>query len=294
MISCRVVEQRGVVLSFSNSIIPNFHHYSSSSSSSHSSTNPFIFIKRRSVVDLRRKIAAAAAAYQVTSPPPATLLSTCHIPTTTYNASPNNKIRRRRAIVIRVSNSESASRSNAKIANLSARRKETFKLPNFDDGCGRMYPISEFLTHPSAVEAVLNTNAFQSFQQLDSNTYRCTLPAIKLLKFEVSPVLDLQVTLTSEDCIVEMLSCKFEGSEAVKRHNDRFSASMRNRITWNANASEPCLDVDVKLDISLELSSVSKEFKYHPPLFTDLHTAIYFATDISCRNTWKSVSSSKS
>ena len=37
---------------------------------------------------------------------------------------------------------------------------------------------------------------------------RCTLPRLQLLNFEVAPELDLQVTPTSKDCLVKMLSCK--------------------------------------------------------------------------------------
>ncbi|KAJ4963333.1 hypothetical protein NE237_023272 [Protea cynaroides] len=145
------------------------------------------------------------------------------------------------------------SEPTTKRANLSARRKESIKLPNYVDDHGRIYPISEFLSHPSGVEAILNTRAVQSFESLDSRTYRCTLPKIQFLKFEVAPVLDLQVTATNEDCTVEMLSCKFQGSEAVERQNDHFSASMINHIKWDAIGSEPSLDVDVELNITLEI-----------------------------------------
>ncbi|XP_010278459.1 PREDICTED: uncharacterized protein LOC104612648 isoform X3 [Nelumbo nucifera] len=148
----------------------------------------------------------------------------------------------------------SGSNSNVKKANLFARRKESVKLPNYDDGCGgNLYPISAFLNHPSGVETILNKDALQSLQSLDSNTYRCTLQKIQLLNFEVAPVLDLRVTTTNEDCIVEMLSCKFEGSEAMECQNDHFSASMVNHMKWDASTSEPSLDVDVKLSITLEI-----------------------------------------
>jgi len=37
---------------------------------------------------------------------------------------------------------------------------------------------------------------------------RCELSKLRLLKFEVSPFIDLRVTSTNEDCLVEMISCK--------------------------------------------------------------------------------------
>ncbi|KAK6927749.1 hypothetical protein RJ641_006340, partial [Dillenia turbinata] len=129
--------------------------------------------------------------------------------------------------------------SSVKKAELSARRKDRIKLPIYPDASGgRTYHISEFLSHPSGVEAILNTNAMDDLQPLDTNRYRvwwiphiayqersalqcglllshnnamgplCILPQVQLLQFEVAPVLDLKVTPTREDCMVEMLSCK--------------------------------------------------------------------------------------
>ncbi|MCL7021917.1 hypothetical protein MKW94_008990, partial [Papaver nudicaule] len=46
----------------------------------------------------------------------------------------------------------------------------------------------------------------------------------------------------------------FEGSQVVRSLNDRFSASMSNHITWDdVSASEPCLYIDVKVEVSLEI-----------------------------------------
>lgn len=147
------------------------------------------------------------------------------------------------------------SNSDAKRANLSARKKERIELPKHDGigGDNKSLHISEFLSHKSGVEAMLNKRALQSFESIDSNMYRCTLPQVQLLNFEVAPVLTLQVNPTTEDCTVEMLSCKFEGSDLVEQQNDHFAASMVNHITWETVGSQPFLNVDVKLNISLEI-----------------------------------------
>ncbi|XP_042442330.1 uncharacterized protein LOC122027434 isoform X6 [Zingiber officinale] len=108
-------------------------------------------------------------------------------------------------------------------ANLSARRQERVFIPNYCDGNGRAFPISDFFRHPTGMEALLNTRALQRFELLDANTFRCTLYKIQFLKFEVSPVIDLQVTPTDKDCTVEMLSCRFEGSKAIEKQNQLFS-----------------------------------------------------------------------
>ncbi|XP_050265846.1 uncharacterized protein LOC126709592 isoform X2 [Quercus robur] len=153
---------------------------------------------------------------------------------------------RKKTKVIKL-NISTPSESNVKKANLSATRKERIKLPNYDDDCcgGKTFHISEFLCHPSGIQAMLNTSSLQSFQALDTNTYRCFLPKVQLLNFEAAPVLDLRVTPTNEDCTVEMLSCKFEGSEIVERQNNHFSASMLNHMTWETNDFESFLEVEI-------------------------------------------------
>ncbi|KAJ8434347.1 hypothetical protein Cgig2_019974 [Carnegiea gigantea] len=166
--------------------------------------------------------------------------------------------------VIQVTKDDST-KSNVKKALLSAKKKERIKLPNYDDAReGQMYHISKFLSHPTGVEAILNVNALQSYVSIDNNTYRCKIPPIQLLNFEVAPVLDLQVNPTSEGCIVELLSCQFEGSEIVESQNKYFSATMENIITWEESGSESFLDVDVKLSISLQVvNAVLQHHSYY-------------------------------
>ncbi|WCJ44378.1 hypothetical protein M5689_025048 [Euphorbia peplus] len=138
----------------------------------------------------------------------------------------------------------------AKKANLSAAKKERIPLPVTDEG----YRFREFLSHPFGIRAMLNTNALQNLESLDdANTYRCFLRKLQLLNFEAAPVLELRVTPTEVDCIVEMLSCKFQGSEILERQNEYFSAFMMNRVTWNTSDSEPFLEADMKLNVTLEI-----------------------------------------
>ncbi|KAG5124384.1 hypothetical protein JHK82_031121 [Glycine max] len=127
--------------------------------------------------------------------------------------------------------------SNAKKkANLFAEKKERIRLPTYNDDLGgKKYHISEFLSQPSGIAAVLNTKALQSFESLDANTYRCELPKLQFLNFEAVPLLDLRVTSTDEDCLVEMLS-----------------SFMRNQMTWGGAGAESFLEVDVKLNLTLE------------------------------------------
>uniref|UniRef100_A0ACD5ZV29 Uncharacterized protein n=1 Tax=Avena sativa TaxID=4498 RepID=A0ACD5ZV29_AVESA len=143
---------------------------------------------------------------------------------------------------------------------LSARRRETIRLldvvPDLG-GAARDGSIGEFLRHPAGVESLLNTRALQSFAPVESGpagTFRCTLHPMGFLGFQVAPVLDLRIAPTRDDCTVEMLSCRFEGSDSIEQQNELFSAVMRNRITWGYNGDrEPCLDIDVNLEVTLEV-----------------------------------------
>ncbi|KAF5801792.1 hypothetical protein HanXRQr2_Chr06g0252161 [Helianthus annuus] len=173
-----------------------------------------------------------------------------------HQASSCNRFRSRRRLRVFSCSNDNFTESKVKKAKLSARKQERVKIPSYtitDGEGGKLYPIQEFLSHPSGIEALLNKHALQSVEQLDATTYRCTLPPLNLLNFEVSPVIDLRVTPTDKDCRVEMLSCKFEGSEIMERQNEHFSAEMSNYITWCTKTSEPYLDVDVNLDLTLEI-----------------------------------------
>ncbi|XP_004498600.1 uncharacterized protein [Cicer arietinum] len=178
----------------------------------------------------------------------------CHL--VTYTSFQNFTHRNKMDIKVKATTS---SDSNAKKANMFATKKERIKLPTYDDDVlgGKKCHISEFLSQPSGIAAVLNTKALQSFQSLDANTYRCELPKLRLLSFEASPFIDLRVTSTDEDCLVEMISCKFEGSELVEEQNNHFSAFMINHMTWGDGDgdgdAESFLEVDVKLNLTLEI-----------------------------------------
>ncbi|CAA6662389.1 unnamed protein product [Spirodela intermedia] len=129
-----------------------------------------------------------------------------------------------------------------KVANLSAKHKES---------------INEFINHPSGVESILNTRALQSIERLETSTYRCTLPRINFLNFEVVPVIVLRVTSTSDDCMVEMLSCKFEGSQILEQQSHRFSGWPPGTLNYSPirrpDSVEPSLSFDVNLSVALEV-----------------------------------------
>ncbi|CAL5013492.1 unnamed protein product [Urochloa decumbens] len=143
-------------------------------------------------------------------------------------------------------------RARGRRARLSARRRETVRLPDGVSGGD----VGAFLRHPDGVESLLNTGALESFAPAGAGppgTFTCALRRIGFLGFEVAPVLDLRVAPTSTDCTIEMLSCRFEGSESLELQNELFTAFMSNRITWSDNSEEPCIDIDVNLEVTLEV-----------------------------------------
>lgn len=67
--------------------------------------------------------------------------------------------------------------SSSKKANLSASRKQRIKISILhleDDNGEKRLTFSEFLKHPSGMEAVINAKALQSYHLVDDsdNTYR--------------------------------------------------------------------------------------------------------------------------
>ncbi|XP_078155121.1 DUF1997 family protein, putative (DUF1997) [Carex rostrata] len=154
---------------------------------------------------------------------------------------------------LRVKAESSEERKQARIL---ASRREAMSFPMATDN----NRLSEFFRDTAGVEALLNTRALHSYHSLSSSSspsacfmYRCTLYKIQFFNFEVTPVLDLCVTPTDHDCTVELLSCKFQGSDVIEQQNELFSASMRNYITWQENGGETLLDFDVNLELVLEL-----------------------------------------
>lgn len=154
---------------------------------------------------------------------------------------------------LRVKAESSEERKQARIL---ATRREAISFPIATD----KNRLSEFFRDTAGVEALLNTRALHSYHSLSSSSsssacfmYRCTLYKIQFFNFEVTPVLDLCVTPTDHDCTVELLSCKFQGSDVIEQQNELFSASMRNYITWQENGGETLLDFDVNLELVLEL-----------------------------------------
>ncbi|XP_024520635.1 uncharacterized protein LOC9635069 isoform X1 [Selaginella moellendorffii] len=135
--------------------------------------------------------------------------------------------------------------ADGKVRNAKLAAKRCLTVP-FQDSSR----LNQFLSEPAGMQILINTNALQSYQKLDDTTYRCCLPKLDILKFEVAPIVDLSIDVKDDECLVKLLSCKFEGSELVEKQNQHFSASMINHLTWGL---EKQLNVNVELNVSLEV-----------------------------------------
>ncbi|XP_068646499.1 uncharacterized protein [Aristolochia californica] len=87
---------------------------------------------------------------------------------------------------------------------------------------------------PASQYSVLDA---ERIERIDENTFRCYVYRVKFFAFEVCPVLLVRVEEESNGCCIRLLSCKLEGSPIVVAQNDKFSASMVNRISCNTNLS---------------------------------------------------------
>ncbi|KAF8020826.1 hypothetical protein BT93_G1297 [Corymbia citriodora subsp. variegata] len=114
--------------------------------------------------------------------------------------------------------------SNPK-ARFVARRKESVPVRQLDR------PLSEYMSLPASQYSVLDA---ERIERVDDNTFRCYVYRFKFFAFEVCPVLLVRVEEQPDGCCIKLLSCKLEGSPIVAAQNDKFDASMVNRISYDS------------------------------------------------------------
>ncbi|KAD7479976.1 hypothetical protein E3N88_03112 [Mikania micrantha] len=95
-----------------------------------------------------------------------------------------------------------------------------------------------------------------AIERIDDNTFRCYVYKFKFLAFEVCPVLLVKVEEQPNGCSINLLSCKLEGSPIVVAQNDKFDASMVNRISCDrdlSNSSMQKLTSDTVIEVSIDI-----------------------------------------
>ncbi|XP_076946843.1 uncharacterized protein LOC143618551 isoform X2 [Bidens hawaiensis] len=122
----------------------------------------------------------------------------------------------------------SARSSSAPKARFVARRTESISVRQLER------PLMEYMRLPASQYSVLDA---QRIERIDDNTFRCYVYKFKFFAFEVCPVLLVRVEEQPNGCSINLLSCKLEGSPIVVAQNDKFDASMVNRISCDSNRS---------------------------------------------------------
>ncbi|XP_075499469.1 uncharacterized protein LOC142537869 [Primulina tabacum] len=92
-------------------------------------------------------------------------------------------------------------------------------------------PLIEYMRLPASQYSVLDA---ERIERVDDSTFRCYVYRFKFFAFEVCPVLLVKVEEQPNGCCIKLLSCKLEGSPIVVAQNDKFDASMENKISCDS------------------------------------------------------------
>ncbi|KAF7045864.1 hypothetical protein CFC21_054927 [Triticum aestivum] len=125
------------------------------------------------------------------------------------------------------SSSSSSAVSSAPKARFVARRSESTSVQQL------ARPLAEYMGLPASQYSVLDA---ERIERVDESTFRCYVYRFRFFALEVCPVLLVRVDEEPNGCCIRLLSCKLEGSPLVEAQNDKFSASMVNRVFCNSSS----------------------------------------------------------
>ncbi|XP_076917243.1 uncharacterized protein LOC143577241 [Bidens hawaiensis] len=143
--------------------------------------------------------------------------------------------------------SVSADSSSVPKARFVARRTESVSVRQLER------PLLEYMSLPASQYSALDA---QRIERIDDNTFRCYVYKFKFFAFEVCPVLLVRVEEQLNGCSINLVSCKLEGSPIVVAQNDKFDASMVNRISCDKSQSNPSmqeLTSDTVIEVSIDI-----------------------------------------
>ncbi|KAL4191243.1 hypothetical protein AMTRI_Chr07g79630 [Amborella trichopoda] len=123
-------------------------------------------------------------------------------------------------------------------------------------------PLADYMSLPASQYSVLDA---ERIERVDDNTFRCYVYRFKFFAFEVCPVLLVRVEEEPKGCCIRLLSCKLEGSPFVVAQNEKFSASMVNKIscsTSNGNSSVEQLKSETTIEVAIGNHSCSWNLKH--------------------------------
>ncbi|CAL5219371.1 g1191 [Coccomyxa viridis] len=116
----------------------------------------------------------------------------------------------------------------------------------------REKPLAAYMTLPASQYSVLDA---KQIERIDDSTFRCYVGGLRFLGFTIDPVLTVSVDVTEKGPTVRLLSTKLEGSPAVEAANDKFSATMENKVRWGSSAEAGFLELrsDTSIQVALEV-----------------------------------------
>lgn len=106
---------------------------------------------------------------------------------------------------------------------------------------------------PASQYSVLDA---ERIERVDDSTFRCYVYRFKFFAFEVCPVLLVRVEEQPDGCCIKLLSCKLEGSPIVVAQNDKFDASMVNKIFYDSKRRDSPLQQltsDAVIEVNIEI-----------------------------------------
>lgn len=128
-----------------------------------------------------------------------------------------------------------------------ARRKESLSVKQLQR------PLMEYMSLPASQYSVLDA---ERIERVDDSTFRCYVYKFKFFAFEVCPVLLVRVEEQPDGCCIKLLSCKLEGSPIVVAQNDKFDASMVNKISYDSKRRDSPLQQltsDAVIEVNIEI-----------------------------------------
>ncbi|CAN8257172.1 unnamed protein product [Cochlearia groenlandica] len=121
-------------------------------------------------------------------------------------------------------------------------------------------PLIEYMSLPASQYSVLDA---ERIERVDDNTFRCYVYTFKFFNFEVCPVLLVRVEEQLNGCCIKLLSCKLEGSPVVAAQNDKFDASMVNRVSCDSaeeGSTEQQITSDAVIEVNIEIPFAFRVF----------------------------------
>ncbi|KAL0752444.1 hypothetical protein Bca101_034447 [Brassica carinata] len=146
------------------------------------------------------------------------------------------------------------SSSSAPKARFVARQKQSVSVRQLQR------PLIEYMSLPASQYSVLDA---ERIERVDDNTFRCYVYTFKFFNFEVCPVLLVRVEEQPNGCCIKLLSCKLEGSPVVVAQNDKFDASMVNRVSCDGTqegSSEQQITSDAVIEVNIEIPFAFRVF----------------------------------